>query len=616
MRKLSDDGNIKEGFKKILFYSLDQTKKNIITEQNKYEKKFGKITLSRKITIEGYTELFKENYNDIINDFFEKNSKLIKNKNKIVLSMFVFSDKYGKIKSIGKIRASGGIYPSDVLGSLHLVSISKPKNWILNNCFYFQIGDGQTVEIITKKKEKGLQHNLLTTNKIKNEYFIGSDNPVKDYLSNEFISRILWYNEIKIPDINFQINVYVTEKKIQGLKYNKNMLSLRKNNVFDRLTKQKRGRIINEINKHSNCYLNYGNKGRNNPKKYIDKYNNIFEVDNDNKVTSKGRIYDQTRTEKKCECHVNEENTEKCKIKVKKIYSDNFCKEKKKYYYKDSFLELGNHQIIEPDWTVNKRHLSCEEKSDFVLFHNNDYPLKITEEEINNSITCKKVQSKTKKLSTILVKPLSNTRNFLIRIKSVSLIVKIGLFLYQNKDKIKNIVTVVKPLVSWWLIDNKDREAEIEKRIVNTKALFRLNEMVDDNKKISSKVSNIITNAMYVDLIHEIYKKALEKKKEMHIIISSKNLVKVNEMVNNALLNNKVIIYFCLEDFKNIEVLLKMIRLYIKQKIKAVTGNLSFIEESKKVKNLLNVPLPLILSKTYKKDGKSKFNFSVGKDKI
>lgn len=605
------NNDVKEGFRKLLEYSLEKTKTNIEEEQKNYEKKIGKIEKSRKISINKYIEVFKNNYNIIIEDFFQKNSKLIKNKKKIVITMFVFSDKYEQLKikqAIGR-RNRGGITLGDVEGSLHLVSINNPESWGLNNCFYFQLSEEKTVGIESKKKEKGLQHNLLCTNKMKNEYFIGFGGD-KEYLSDPYISRILWYNEIKIPEKNFQINIYVTEKKIMGLKYEDYLISVRRKNVLWRLQKQKIKQIANEINKFSSCYSNYGTDKR----KYITENNWVYELDSKGKNIRKERVY-KSRIERKCECHGNTENREKCNQKVKEIYFNNFCKKGKKYDYSDKFLTTRDSLYDSPQ-LKNKRRVSCEEKSDVVLFYERDYPLKITEEEINNAITCKKTQSKSNKILTSLVKPLSNTRNFLIRIKSISLIVNIGLFLYKNKDKIINIVTVAKPLISWWLIDDEDRKKEIEKRIANTKAYFRMNEMVSNVVKNTDKTAKYITNAMYAKLIHEIYKKTLEKKKELHIIISSKNLVKVNEMINNALINNKVIIYFSLEDFKSIDVILKIIRLYIKQNIKAVVGDISFLEKNKKVKNLTNVPLPLILSKTYKNDGKTKFNFSVGKDKI
>ena len=573
-----------ESFKYIILHSLKATKNNILKEEKKA------ISTNRKISINSYIEYF-ERYNvEILSKFFEKNKDFKVVNGKIILSVFVFSDQYSKLKEGKSKRRTVGIQYSDLFDTLNLSYITPLEEWKINNCYYF--GKDKKYEISWKKKETGLSNCLLSTKNYINEPFIGSVNEDIPYLKNEFLTRILWYNEIKVDTQknsneklpNFQINVYVTEKKIFGYDFSEDGIKLAKNNIYYRLYEQKKSEIINEINKISDCYLNSDFT--------VDKSNTIYKKNIYKNREKEGTIpLDQTRIEYKCKC---EKNPKSCSKNMTKYYKK-ICKSEN--ILSERFKKVLWQKVKNKEW--DSRDLSCEEKVDYFLHDRIGdvwYKLKVSEEEIQNSFTCiKKEENKKKivgKIVNFLIKPVYNTRNMMISRKfgiSVALL-QIGTFLWKNRKKIVEIISIVKPVVSWFLLEGEERSAKIATIISSPKALFVMNEMIDQSK---TKSIEVITISKYATLLYQIYKRV--KGRQMFLILSSEKLSKVKDSINKAINEKKVIIYFNIEDFKNVDTVLNIMKKFINNLVEKDVYNLGAKKLlDKTTKTALNTVFPVI----------------------
>jgi len=535
------DGKFIEGFKNIINFSLEKTKENIEEESKKR-----KTPKSRKISFNEYTSLFKDNYKKILTDLIDKaDIEKIQSSEAINLSLFVFTDNYETLKQNKSKRRIRGIVIEDLYNTISLSEIFNPNLWKINNCFSIQVNKNNRCPIEWNKREKGECDSLLITNLFKNEPFIGHKIDDTEYLKDVYRTRILWFNEVivKMPDNlpKFKINIFVTEKKIKTFTDDKKSTLLANKIIKRRLQQIKLAETRQDINNISTCY--YENQGK-------IRYGNRYEENGKNRTA-----YNETRIEYKCRC---EKNSKKCS-QIKDYYKNNFCNNGKQYSkvkeWKDSRF---NFTIYGSEIDQKPRKLQCEEKVDLMIFGDivPIYPLKIDENEVIKSLKCQKDgDNKGKKILNAIFNPLLNVKNILKRRFSFTLLISVGKFIYDNKDIIINIVSVIKPIISWFTTEKKERDKNIKMIISSPKSIFIMNEMLQSK----GKGNKYITISKYTNLIYDIYKKTKKERKKLSIVISSKNLPNIKKNIKTALSKNKVIIYFNSEDFININNLVKVI---------------------------------------------------------
>ena len=172
---------------------------------------------------------------------------------------------------------------------------------------------------------------------------------------------------------------------------------------------------------------------------------------------------------------------------------------------------------------------------------------------------------------------------------SVALL-QIGTFLWKNRKKIVEIISIVKPVVSWFLLEGEERSAKIATIISSPKALFVMNEMIDQSK---TKSIEVITISKYATLLYQIYKRV--KGRQMFLILSSEKLSKVKDSINKAINEKKVIIYFNIEDFKNVDTVLNIMKKFINNLVEKDVYNLGAKKLlDKTTKTALNTVFPVI----------------------